>query len=1284
MGISSEKLASDAHAKAMERAMEDAVQAKSIYQKITKSPVFTQFEPLKTAAENIAETLYFGEKNNFSPAQAASLLEDATQLVVQVHALEELMPIQEALEDYLATQLVLPECDGNFRSSSPAPSDSSATSSATTRTSKAVQDYVKEASRQAIASLRPAYLEKMAASYREIKERSSSDGKSTTSSDSAKSAEQPKSAPVSKQSSSRTGSTLSDQSLSEIFESTGLNINKFAALAGKAAQKMSLSDVRSNGNFTEKLRDSFSTVMPTSDTPFDVLISKSYFGEVTRKLFRELSKCDASAENLLSQETKESLLADALFKDFADFTNDAFGSNEPSLHRYRTDESKAFMDLVEQRVNERAIRLVRQGVSHPAIRSEGHVDNEAFELLNNCEPPFGGFYEELRFAVDGRYSDEQIRYALGQSIRQYIKFASVSDDCPLKPRLKNEFLVHTLLCLKQGPTPGLVSIGKFTVWDGIDVLKKNNVLKEDGGFTSRHASKAVSHLLLNPVKHVAGAATVVDRTHLIPQIHSKSFFGIRSGQTFRLQTLESAMGGINQPLLDKVLGASSGTGTPAERLKNAAHDIEAKRLDLGTLKGEQHYFVTYTLKQPEKQNIILDQANDVVNAVSAGDKSKPQLEVLNALFKGQIVSSAIDPDFYDKCVSDANRSSNNPATFKGHPAGGSYLLDNENLVRKSDMDQKVLDGWEDVYSDKPLSNLGAHGGAVKGHDNRAFVFYKVQQQALWSCLIDRLAKIDPGTGSGSLDLTVLGYTRAGATNADLIQAGKLVMAAVPSATVRRHAPGLIDFMNNLNRNPEEPVTSVNQREMNIRLGRMLEDACIATGKALPALLPSDKIQIQVLTNVLNQIKIKAEIVDNKMQQARAAENELNIRREPVQILEESIKNLTELIGEQNASVKKIEQDRDMLVAYRDTQLNLPFFERLQLRLAINSKNSELVGENNSLKDNIRNLRQLQQQLSDVQNEVKTSQENASAARALADNAIKDLNPLITQCQWEASKISDFPNAWIYALLSPILSSKELTDEFTNFVAGPQPSDYPRTLLVNKITRLSEVFTGPEIKTSRAVVGLMKEVVNEFFRFNRGQSLSGVLKPLDERVKQNVSPADNLCWLRSAWGAAVCSMKKEVFVTKVYALAAHYSNESSRILSRYEIGELYDDIKNRIDSSPILGNIWSDKFLVDKQKELLIAIVKSDPALLTKDVRNTIKKIEQGGNPQAEGEFAHAFLTALGLPVIIHSRDAAVPDLYLPSRFNANEHGHPDTWPTLYHHGDDKSGHWQFYKPVSMK
>lgn len=74
MGISANEVERDAYAKAMQKAMNDGLEAKSIYEKAKKSPVFSQFQPLKTAAENIAETLYFGEKNNFSPAQAASLL----------------------------------------------------------------------------------------------------------------------------------------------------------------------------------------------------------------------------------------------------------------------------------------------------------------------------------------------------------------------------------------------------------------------------------------------------------------------------------------------------------------------------------------------------------------------------------------------------------------------------------------------------------------------------------------------------------------------------------------------------------------------------------------------------------------------------------------------------------------------------------------------------------------------------------------------------------------------------------------------------------------------------------------------------------------------------------------------------------------------------------------------------------------------------------------------------------------------------------------------------------
>lgn len=222
-----------------------------------------------------------------------------------------------------------------------------------------------------------------------------------------------------------------------------------------------------------------------------------------------------------------------------------------------------------------------------------------------------------------------------------------------------------------------------------------------------------------------------------------------------------------------------------------------------------------------------------------------------------------------------------------------------------------------------------------------------------------------------------------------------------------------------------------------------------------------------------------------------------------------------------------------------------------------------------------------------------------------------------------------------------------------------------------------VFSGQDVKNiPTATFEKMKDLTPTLLKIRRGAVLQGQLAPVNTRVIHNVSGDKARCWLRSSWGAAVNALSKDEFLKRVSVVAQSMNKELGMLnLTPNEIGQIYDQIKaspfNGLKESPILEN---------KQRELMISLMdRADGSWKKGNTLRTLNQLKNGENPQTEGDFGVLFLKALGLPVIVHNATDVMPDVYLPENYKTDQHGHPDTWPTLQYDGTGSAGHWWFYQ-----
>lgn len=204
---------------------------------------------------------------------------------------------------------------------------------------------------------------------------------------------------------------------------------------------------------------------------------------------------------------------------------------------------------------------------------------------------------------------------------------------------------------------------------------------------------------------------------------------------------------------------------------------------------------------------------------------------------------------------------------------------------------------------------------------------------------------------------------------------------------------------------------------------------------------------------------------------------------------------------------------------------------------------------------------------------------------------------------------------------------------------------------------------------------MKELAPILLKTRKGEALQGQLTPIKARSLQDVSGDQSRCWLRSSWGAAVHALSKDEFIKQVGRVAQSINNKSGDLnLNADEIREIYDQVK----ADPFNGT-RANSNLESKQRAIMISLMdQADASWKKGNALETLNQLEKGGNPQAEGDFGVLFFKALGLPVIIHNGTDTIPDVYLPDNYKTDQHGHPDTWPTLRYDGTGSTGHWQFY------
>lgn len=249
--------------------------------------------------------------------------------------------------------------------------------------------------------------------------------------------------------------------------------------------------------------------------------------------------------------------------------------------------------------------------------------------------------------------------------------------------------------------------------------------------------------------------------------------------------------------------------------------------------------------------------------------------------------------------------------------------------------------------------------------------------------------------------------------------------------------------------------------------------------------------------------------------------------------------------------------------------------------------------------------------------------------------------------------------------------------------GPAFSDEQVRTYYKNLESLNEIalFAGQDIKNiSASTLEKMKDLMPTLLKIRRGALLQGQLAPLNTRSLQDVSGDSARCWLRSSWGAAVNALSKNEFTERVGLVAQSLDGElGARNLNLNEIGQIYDQIK----ANPFNGS-RANPILENKQRALMIRLMDRAGASWKKgNALETLNRLKKGENPQAEGDFGVLFFQALGLPVIIHNGADTIPDVYLPENYKTDQHGHPDTWPTLRYDGTGLAGHWQFYRKPTV-
>jgi hypothetical protein len=243
---------------------------------------------------------------------------------------------------------------------------------------------------------------------------------------------------------------------------------------------------------------------------------------------------------------------------------------------------------------------------------------------------------------------------------------------------------------------------------------------------------------------------------------------------------------------------------------------------------------------------------------------------------------------------------------------------------------------------------------------------------------------------------------------------------------------------------------------------------------------------------------------------------------------------------------------------------------------------------------------------------------------------------------------------------------------------------------------------------------MRDLLPLIIEIEGGGVIASQLTPLKDRGEpKEISGQDDRCWLRSSWAAAVDALPEKQFIARVLELARSMREQEIFAdgepfgglgLNFVDVAQIYlaidadsenglstvgkhdDNVRplkrsERLDSTPPgpMPLTDEDKMILErKQRALMIALVDADESVKTGDVKTRLDALKNGKNEQAEQQFIISFMQALDLPVIIHSTSVAGTDIRLPKNFNVAEHGHPDTWPTIYHTGGSEHGHYQFY------
>lgn len=394
---------------------------------------------------------------------------------------------------------------------------------------------------------------------------------------------------------------------------------------------------------------------------------------------------------------------------------------------------------------------------------------------------------DLQSKFGEQFSETQIQNAIRKCLPDCLRAIVAGGAGDKKTVLQNKFLAHFILNLKHGESTQPSHISPEKVNDLIKTLESKQVLSEKGGFLPVDVLGKVDMIVFNPPPVLARKDVKKSQQMGLPETNANMPLISQRGERFRMSFLAQTLAGPTEELAARINSSQVSLIGSDSAIKRVADSVVVSKPDSALPK------LTFKLNDEKKQRLVDVEMNSVAMAVASGKETGHVDDYLQGFFKAQLANSGVDLRRYDRVAYRSVHSSPNKLRLSDKGAGGLLTNGLFSKTSKLSMEEKASKRAEKA-SKKRVSGLvkrGTEGGNISKKWDRSFVNYMAYQQSLWKSVkpeIDAGPLLTKAVGSEQVDFPLLqqiGFNQKNLSRESLIKMGQLVVSAVGAKTFRQ-------------------------------------------------------------------------------------------------------------------------------------------------------------------------------------------------------------------------------------------------------------------------------------------------------------------------------------------------------------------------------------------------------------------------------------------------------------------------------------------------------------------